>query len=311
MSAQFLVERHCLLVPLLLLSILVASPASVQASGVLIQRAETTVAAARLITLADEPLTLALDAIWFVQQVVNITPDAELEAWTEVYKPEYVSDIYYPVIEPTAQFPALPLDPGTGVFKLGVYISACVGSPDSLAFSYLETLVSTVEVGYAATHQLLAVEWALGAGRILPQSLLDARPVLLATIEAEHAADPFFSDLYAERMMVMMLFGDPDPADVEVWVETMLDAQTADGVWDVYPFEIIYDGVTWSGGVSDLRHVRGLSVLALTVYLDQTPNVPTLHWANVLVLSVVLAGFGLVFWIRDGPPSVRRASRRD
>lgn len=310
MSAQPRVERHWLSVLLLLLSFLVAFPVSVQASGVLIQRAEDTVAAARLITLADAPLTSSLDAIWFVQQVVNITPDLELEAWTEVYKPGYVSSPYYPVIEPTAPLPALPVDPGGGVFKFGVYVSASVGSPDPLAFSYLDALVSTVEVGYVTTHQLLAIEWALGAGRTLSQSLLDAKPVLLAKIEAEHVADPIFSDLYAERMAVMMLFGDPDPADVEVWIEKMLDAQTADGVWDVYAFEVTYDGETLFGLTSNLRHVRGLSLLALTIYLDQTPNVPALGWPSAMVLSAMLAASGIVFWIRDGRPGVRRASPR-
>lgn len=308
MSAHAPVERHWLSVPLLLLSILVAFPVSVQASGVLIQRAEDTVAAARLITLADAPPTV--DAIWFVQQVVNITPDPELEAWAEVYKPGYVSHPYYPLIEPTAPLPALPVDPGTGLLKLLVYVSACVGSPDPLAFSYLDALVSTVEEGYVTTHQLVAIEWALGAGRTLSQSLLDERPVLLAKIEAEHAADPIFSDLYAERMAFMMLFGDPDPADVEVWIEKMLDAQTADGVWDVYAFELSYDGETAFGLTSNLRHVRGLSLLALTIYLGQTPNVPALGWPSALVLSVLLAASGIVFWIRDGRPAVRRASPR-
>jgi len=234
-----------------------------------------------------------VDVIWGIQRILRLHADPELQQWVDAKAPLLANDPFYPAIAPAPLTP-LPNDPGTGLVKFSNYVLASVGTPDSTTHDFLTAYFSTQEAGYVLTHQLLALGFAELVGRTLPTSLTDMRPQFLEQITTEHANDPIFSDLYAERAAFLLVFAEPDPIEVAGWIQIILDAQVADGDWGTLSWEATYDGET--GEVTDNpRHTQFLAMVALTYYLDlPVVRVPLLNGPCVILLAVLLGITGLL-----------------
>jgi hypothetical protein len=112
------------------------------------------------------------------------------------------------------------------------YSRAPVGAPEDRALAWIDRYTSGVGGNYTLTHQFLYIEWARETGLEVPQSLVDRQRTILERIAAEQARDRRFSDLYAERVFLLMLYGEPAEDDVRRWIETIVEAQLANGRWD-------------------------------------------------------------------------------
>jgi len=235
-------------------------------------RAAEAFEAARAHTLR-EPLEGRLDAVWHTELLLQILPDPQLKGWTDVRRPLLESHETYRLIEPTAPLRPLPDDPGTGLDKWSVYMRAPFGTPPSTALrfvaDYLGPELATPENGYILTHQLAVLEWAKAAGLEVPPELLERKPVLLEHISAEHAKDDEFSDLFAERIMFLVVYGDPADEELERSVRVIVDAQAEPGVWAPPPIMLAYDGESNFTEVEP-EHARKMSMIALAEYLRRT-----------------------------------------
>ena len=106
----------------------------------------------------------------------------------------------------------------------GVYCDR-LPRPDVVA----RTVLSTTSAGYEATHQLLALEYMKQNGCLSP----DEEKTLGLTaraIAAEQQQDAVFSDLWAERLAVL-LYGDYRQLVETSWIETLIAQQDPSGAW--------------------------------------------------------------------------------
>jgi len=262
------VHRYAALVALALL--LLASPSA--GDDGLHARAAEAFEAARAHTLR-ESLDGRLDAVWHTDLLLQIRPDAQLKWWADVRRPLLMSHKTYRMIEPTAPLYPLPDDPGIGLDKWSMYMRAPFGTPRSTALryvtDYLGPELAVPESGYILTHQLAVLEWAREAGLEVPAELLAKKPVLLDRIAAEHANDGEFSDLFAERIMFLVLYGDPPDEELERSVRVIVDAQVEPGIWAPTPVTLTYDGESRYTEVEP-EHARKMSMIALAEYLRRT-----------------------------------------
>jgi hypothetical protein len=112
------------------------------------------------------------------------------------------------------------------------YVAASTGDPESLALEMLRRFLGVNEDGHLLTHQLLVLVWWEDVGRELPPDLASRRPELMERVRREQEADPRFSDLYAERAIVLAWFGSaPCPPDLPRWAATVIEAQDSSGGW--------------------------------------------------------------------------------
>jgi hypothetical protein len=235
-------------------------------------RAAEAFEAARAQTLR-EPLDGRLDAVWHTDLLLQIRPDPQLKWWADVRRPLLESHETYRLIEPTAPLYPLPDDPGTGLDKWYVYMRAPFGTPPSTALrfvaDYLGPELAAPETGYILTHQLAVLEWAKETALELPAELLAKKPILLERISAEHANDNEFSDLFAERIMFLVVYGDPTDEELERSVRVIVDAQVERGVWTPAPITLTYDGESRYTEVEP-EHARKMSMITLAEYLART-----------------------------------------
>ena len=106
----------------------------------------------------------------------------------------------------------------------GVYCDR-LPRPDVVSRSVL----STTSAGYEATHQLLALQYMKQNGCLSP----DEEKTLGLTaraIAAEQQQDSLFSDLWAERLAVL-LYGDYRQLVESSWIETLIAKQDPSGAW--------------------------------------------------------------------------------
>jgi hypothetical protein len=257
--------------------LLLASPSA--ADDDLHARAADAFEAARAQTLR-EPLDGRLDAVWHTDLLLQIRPDPQLKWWTDVRRLLLKTHKTYRLIEPTAPLHPLPDDPGSGLDKWSMYMRAPFGTPPSTALrfvaDYLGPELAAPESGYILTHQLAVLEWAKQAGLELPAELLEKKPVFLERIAAEHSNDDEFSDLFAERIMFLVVYGDPTDEELERSVRVIVDAQVEPGVWAPAPITLTYDGESRYTEVEP-EHARKMSMIALAEYLRRTDPVKRLR----------------------------------
>jgi hypothetical protein len=235
-------------------------------------RAAAAFEAARDHTL-KESLDGRLDAVWHIDMLVQIRPDPQLEWWANLRRRLLTRHETYRLIEPTAPLTLLPDNPGTGIDKWHVYMRAPFGAPQETAVRYVEEYLgpelAAPESGYILTHQLTVLEWSKMTELPPPAELWEREPVLLERIAAEHAADDAFSDLFAERIFLLSVYGNPSEQELERSVRVIVDAQVEPGVWAPPPVTITYDGQAWSTAVEP-EHARKMAMIALAEYLART-----------------------------------------
>jgi hypothetical protein len=109
---------------------------------------------------------------------------------------------------------------------------AAMAEPEELALELLRRYLQLDLEEYPLTHQALAVLWWEEVGRAVPRELEVRRARVWGRIAREHVDDPVFSDLYAERAMLLAHFGGVQcPAGLPSWTEVVLEAQEAEGCW--------------------------------------------------------------------------------
>jgi hypothetical protein len=219
---------------------------------------------------AEEALDRAIQAIvqqermdagtiWNLQQVLAMRHDDVLSSFVKDEVEKLKGSGYERLINPDAPRTELPDDPGGGAMRLGNSLKATVGIPEARAIAWLTEFLEQPAFGYVLTHQLLAIKWADGTGRALPQSLLDLQPALLDSIAAEQEEATMFSDIYAERVALILMYGSPAEPDAVSWVETMITQQLENGMWDSRPA---------SAGARGNRHPTTWCMFALAAFLE-------------------------------------------
>ena len=235
-------------------------------------RAQAAFDAARANTLR-EPLDGRIDAVWHTDLLLAIRPDSQLQFWADTRRRLQSDHLTYRLIEPSAALTELPEEPGTGMDKWYVYMRAPFGVPRERAVryvsDYLGPALAAPESGYVLTHQLTVLEWSRMTELPLPEELWERKPLLLARIAEEHAADDKFSDLFAERICLLSVYGNPGDEELERSVRIIVDAQTEPGVWAPPPITLVYDGQSHHTEVEP-EHARKMSMVALAEYLRRT-----------------------------------------
>ena len=112
------------------------------------------------------------------------------------------------------------------------------------------------------------IAWAAQTGLELPPSLTAELQPLLERLSAEPVNDASFSDLYAERAALLLLYGSPSFSEASDWIDTIVEAQSDDGAWDGGTTTVSFDGVTTTIATESL-HQTTWSMLALRLYLDR------------------------------------------
>ena len=191
---------------------------------------ETAYLRARTAVLAET--NLQAGSIWNLRQGLSRHPDPELAAFLDRAAAELAGTRYERLVLPDAPRIQLPEELGRGLEQLTSYSMAPLGIPEERALRWVADYAAPDASGYTLTHQFLYIEFAEQTGLELPELLAARRDALLGRIEAEQSAATGFSDLFAERVAILMLFGDPQPEQATGWIEVLLRTQLANGHWD-------------------------------------------------------------------------------
>jgi hypothetical protein len=217
-------------------------------------------------TLREQVLTVG--DIWLLQKMLKSAPNKALQQMVNDRAADLTGHPFERLINPSTPYANLPEDPGVGLTRFYNYLLAPFGTPKNRAISFIDDFLSTDESGYVLTHQFLVLKWAEQAGLELPEQLEAKRQKLLDQILRKQLADKSFSDLYVERVAILLYFGDPDALAAAKWIKTIVNAQLQDGSWGLYAGHLSYDGqsITGKPGTS---HTIVSALLSLRTYLDK------------------------------------------
>ena len=223
--------------------------------------------AAGLAAITKEPISSVGDA-WILQEICKVAPDTALQQYINDNAVNHVGDPFHLLIDPCAPRIELPVDPGTGLNRFYNYMLAPFGTPRERAMIFIHDFMAFHASGYILTHQFLLLQWAEQIGFELPEHLVIMRQEHLERILQEQLRNHSFSDLYTERVALLLHFGCQAPENAANWVKTIVNAQLQDGSWGMYSETITFDGqsVTGEPGVS---HISALALLSLRTYLDR------------------------------------------
>lgn len=207
--------------------------------------------------------------LWNLSKLTEFTGDGRYAGWVTEMIRFSVHDPSLRLVDLSQPQPVLPLDPGRGLQRFANYVSAPVAQPTFRARRFIVQFISEAGAGYVLTHQILVIEWAREQGLKLPASVEDRKQQLLNALEREQDADPKFSDLYAERAAVLIMYGDPAPEKMAAWIAVIVDAQKDDGSWGTFGQTVVYDGAKSFSRVGEPSHTQSWALLALASYLKQ------------------------------------------
>ncbi len=139
----------------------------------------------------------------------------------------------------------------------------------------LQVFINEQHEGYVLTHQILAIQWARSLGCAVPTQWYARESALADRVLAELEADRAFSDLFAERVVVLGLVGKAGSLQ-GLWLEWLLQAQNPDGCWRS-PQEKIrmhFRGYTLVSDTEEISptHTSSLAVCALAHYRTTLRN---------------------------------------
>jgi hypothetical protein len=230
-------------------------------------------------TMVEKAYTLGLAAIlrqqvltvgdiWLLQEMLKSAPNKALQQMVNDRAADLAGHPFERLINPNTPYVNLPEDPGVGLTRFYNYLLAPFGAPKKRAISFIDDFLSIDESGYVLTHQFIVLEWAEQTSLELPEQLGAKRQKLLNQILREQLEDKSFSDLYMERVAILLYFGDPDALAAAQWIKTIVNAQLPDGSWGLYVEHLSYDGqsITGKPGTS---HTIVLALLSLRAYLDK------------------------------------------
>lgn len=205
---------------------------------------------------------LEAGTIWNLRQGLEHRPDPELAALLDVRAEALTGTRYERLVNPEAPRIELPEELGTGIERMTRISMAPLGRPEERAVTWLVEYVANDASGYTLTHQFLYILWGEATGLEFPETVRERKRSLLLRVAAEQAAASRFSDLWAERAALLMLYSRPSTADVQRWIGRVVDHQLANGYWDSQG----------SDAGDGNYHTTGLCMAALMVYLgDDAP----------------------------------------
>jgi len=205
--------------------------------------------------------------LWVLTKVTEVTGDERYAGWVKEMIGLATGDRALRLVDRSQPQPVLPVDPGRGVLRFASFVVAPLGQPAIVAQRFIEEFISEAGEGYVLTHQILVIEWAREQGLGLPASTDERERQLLKVLEREQDADSQFSDLYAERAAVLVMYGNPTPEKAAGWVRVIVDAQREDGSWGEFSQTVVYDGQKSFSRTGDASHTQALALLALAGYL--------------------------------------------
>jgi hypothetical protein len=203
----------------------------------------------------------SLDAglVWNLQQVQRMQPDPGMQPFLDDAVDRLAGTPYERLVNPSAPRAQLPEDPGEGAIRLSNYLKAPLGEPRERAIAWISEYVAEPGYGYTLTHQLLALQWARHTELELPEPLLELQPELMRMIDEEQAGARLFSDIYAERAGLLLMYGSPSRERAEGWVRVIVDRQLEEGLWD---------GSRGGAAGRGSKHATGWCMVALAAFLE-------------------------------------------
>ena len=210
---------------------------------------------------------LTVGEVWVLQEILRIDPSETLRKFIATTTEKLADDPFLRLIAPDTPPYELPADPGTGTARFKAYLLAPFGRPETRAISFIRDFVSTTESGYTLTHQVLVLHWGEQAGLTLPRQLACRKQQLLDQILKEQLNDFSFSDLFTERVVLLLSFTTPGSKNVIQWVKTIIDAQLPDGSWGNYSAQLSYDGQSVTGKIG-ASHTIALALQTLRIFLN-------------------------------------------
>lgn len=115
--------------------------------------------------------------------------------------------------------------------------------PPRRSFDLIIDFFVTPHQGYLLTHQVFMLEVAKSRGIELPPTIFPNGSQFISKIYLEQREDTQFSDLYARRTLMLLLYSVPPEELARNWVNIVLAAQQEDGSWsDSKPYDLELDG---------------------------------------------------------------------
>lgn len=205
--------------------------------------------------------------VWILKEILKLDPDSQLSRFVKAKIDKLSGDPFLRIVNPKAPLVWLPKDPGSGGKRFYTYVLAAVGTPTARALSYINEFLSSSANGYVLTHQFLALAWFEQTNAELSIDLKEKQRAILPRISAEQAKAESFSDLYAERVAILLHFSKPSASDAHRWMHTMVSAYLDNGMWARYSESMAYDGETIISAPGT-NHTRALALLSIRLYLD-------------------------------------------
>ena len=205
--------------------------------------------------------------IWVLKELMKFDQDIRLPQLLNSQIDKLSGDPFLRLVDPKAPLVTLSEHPGTGRDRFYTYMLAVVGTPADQALSYVREFILSDAKGYVQTHQFLAMVWFEQTNIGLSAEFMAKKKLILSRIAAEQERAEVFSDLYAERMAILLHYGNPKTPDVHRWIQTMVSAYLQNGRWVLYTENIAYDGER-DTNAPGVNHTRILSLLSLRLYLD-------------------------------------------
>lgn len=217
--------------------------------------------------IKQEP-DLTVGEVWVLNEILKSKPDETLQQIVNDKSTALAGHPYLRLIDPNAPLVKLPENSETGLNRFCNYVLAPFGFPRERAMSFINDFLATEETGYVLTHQFMVLIWAEQTGLELPGQVIEKKQKLLEKILQEQSTDNEFSDLYAERVAILLHFGTQKSSDAARWIQMTVNAQLQNGSWGFFSGELTFAGQSISGkpGVS---HTIALSLLSLRNYLDK------------------------------------------
>ena len=205
--------------------------------------------------------------VWILKEILKLDHDDQLSRFVKAKIDTLSGDPFLRIVNPKAPLVWLPKDPGSGGKRFYTSMLAAVGTPTARALSYINEFLSSGANRYVLTHQFLALAWFEQTNTELPIDLKEMQRAILRRLSAEHAGAESFSDLYAERVAILLHFSKPSASDAHRWMHTMVSAYLDNGMWARYSESMVYDGETIIGAPG-ANHTRALALLSIRLYLD-------------------------------------------
>ena len=209
---------------------------------------------------------LRVDEVWGLRQIEGQLNKPGLSEFLNQQTVHLKNDPFIFLVDPSSPKPILPGKCGQGRPKLQVYLQASIGEPRQRALQLIEQFLKFDGHGYILTHQFLVLKWQEQTQGALPADLSRQKQHLLQKIALEQSEDSVFSDIAAERMAILGLYGQATKEQKAYWQSHILNARLPQGGWPSESVSIEFDGLE-AQIIPGSNHTRVLAIMALVATL--------------------------------------------